>query len=37
MLNTTDINAIKYLHWFDWKNKELHLFDIINNVKINKS
>jgi hypothetical protein len=29
--NTTLKDVPKYLHWFEWEKKELHLFDIIEN------
>lgn len=31
-LNTTHQDAPKYLHWFEWEKKELHLFDVIENT-----
>lgn len=29
--NTTLKDVPKYLHWFEWEKKELHLFDIVEN------
>lgn len=31
-LNTTGPGVPKYVHWFEWEKKELHLFDTIENT-----
>lgn len=37
MLNTTKSGNNKFLHWFDWATKELHIFDIVNNKRLQKT
>lgn len=34
-LNTTDEKVPKFLHWFEWEKRNLHLFDIGNFTHIN--
>lgn len=31
-MNSTTVDVPKYLHWFEWEKRELHLFDIIENT-----
>ena len=30
--NTTNIGIKKYLHWFAWEKRELHLYNVIDNI-----
>ena len=30
--NTTNKNVPKYLHWFEWEKRELHIFDVVSHT-----